>query len=187
MTPQEALAAYYKAVGDRLTRRIADLWPYLTDQQRVAIREQTDTDGMTTLLGTYEADLTRVHLAASAGRQAQLLNDAGPDLAAELLAAEAVQALRGHWPECDRVATVISSKSGVTRVELLGVLCPDDTYDGQPIISRGEQEVRDLAEWLLNAAVSRAQPRCLTAHRIDCYGRDHVYEVAVADTMYRDS
>jgi hypothetical protein len=55
MTPQEALAAYLKAVGERLSERIAALWPNLDDEQRAAIEAQTTEDGLRALLDAYEA------------------------------------------------------------------------------------------------------------------------------------
>ena len=77
MAPHEAAAAHCKAVGDHLRQRIAALWPSLAQGQRAAIGAQTDTDGMTALLETYDADLARAYVASSPDRQLQLLRDAG--------------------------------------------------------------------------------------------------------------
>ncbi len=55
MTPQQALAAYLKAVGERLSERIAALWPNMHDEQRAAIEAQTTEDGLRALLDAYEA------------------------------------------------------------------------------------------------------------------------------------
>ena len=53
--PERALAAYFKAVGERLNARIAALWPKIDDEQRAAIEAQTTQDGMPARLDAYEA------------------------------------------------------------------------------------------------------------------------------------
>ncbi len=59
MNPQEAPAAHLAAVGERLSQRIAAVWPNLDDDQRAAIEAETTEDGMRALLDAYQAGRRR--------------------------------------------------------------------------------------------------------------------------------
>jgi hypothetical protein len=54
MEPHEAVTALYRAVGERLSSRIAALWPQLSDDHRELIAAHTTEDGLTALLDRLE-------------------------------------------------------------------------------------------------------------------------------------
>jgi len=138
-------------------------------------------------------DQIRHYLAATTDEQESILRQTGdPALAAELLIAEALDTLHGHWPLSDRLiiaVTGLDDPNTTPELELLGVTDPDDSYSQTPLIGDGDEQSLDLAQRLLGAAIRQTVPDYVRRHRVidtnpgePC--RHVTYEVSIADTAY---
>jgi hypothetical protein len=135
----------------------------------------------------------RHYLAATPEQQETILRQTDdPALAAELLIAEALDALFGYWPMADRIIIALPNPGVPTAepgLEFLGVSDPEDFYPRTPLIGGGDEESFELAQWLLNAAIRRMVPGYFRRHLVHDRNPgepcDHLtYEVYIADTAF---